>query len=658
MKLFLVTIIFLSSLVNFTYSWSYPLQEVSKPSCKFEHWIKLWDNCKMTLPRIKNADYKKYKSDMLYRRLYSILWMSTYNWWWDVWLGTHLWVDMPTAEGTPVYAIGDGKVVWGWAMKWWWKTVVIRHYLGNNRYLYSNYSHLSKVVVNAWSIVKEWVLIGNVWSTGISFGNHLHFQLDITQSVSGHPWYHGACAKWTSIFNIVNGTVCQEDALASTIDPIYFLETNWVKINDIFQKEIIIDQNKQRIEEQHISRDSIVSAKQLRMTDMEMFLSRYKFDINVYPAGGIIQNWKYWKMHLSVGKWNGKPYYGQFPTEIEVEYDTNHISSLYPRGIKIIEWSREISFLSKKAWITYISIKIGDTYIVRNIPIRIVDNTYTAEPVFGTIWILGRNHYINEEKYWYIVLKDKSFNKLIWFPYKGKYRLTSDNKDIKLCHVKVTSKKDVKMLKYHICNVNELKDKLNFTYMDTTKWVYIFKVIWWKKGKYTLKLEKDDKRIWYTMRKSILRLKDIDTSFYKKEINYLMDNFVLTSQTKKWYFQPKKKLSKYDTKFILHNFVLNMQNNLWIVFPYTKLEINSQDKFKYFTRLEFAKLVIDTLWYKPKKYTRSDYIDIKWDNINYTQTLRKIGLIWKDKYGERYFQPDEYITREEAVYLLWVIFLK
>ena len=66
------------------FSWSYPLKDIAKSSCKYDHWDKLDSNCKKNLPIIYNANYENYKNNMDYRRVYTILWMSSYKWGWDL----------------------------------------------------------------------------------------------------------------------------------------------------------------------------------------------------------------------------------------------------------------------------------------------------------------------------------------------------------------------------------------------------------------------------------------------------------------------------------------------------------------------------------------------------------------------------------------------
>lgn len=85
----------------------------------------------------------------------------------------HNGVDYGVPTGTPVWTVGDGRV-----MKAGWnggfgKYVEVRH---ANGWL-SQYAHLSKILVKAGRRVSQKELIGKVGTTGLSTGPHLHFGL-------------------------------------------------------------------------------------------------------------------------------------------------------------------------------------------------------------------------------------------------------------------------------------------------------------------------------------------------------------------------------------------------------------------------------------------------------------------------------------------------
>jgi murein DD-endopeptidase MepM/ murein hydrolase activator NlpD len=86
----------------------------------------------------------------------------------------HLGIDYAAATGTPVWAVGDGRVMFrGW-LGGLGKTVKIRHSNGFESW----YGHLSRYPNLALGQkVRQKQVIGYVGSTGLSTGPHLHFVL-------------------------------------------------------------------------------------------------------------------------------------------------------------------------------------------------------------------------------------------------------------------------------------------------------------------------------------------------------------------------------------------------------------------------------------------------------------------------------------------------
>ncbi len=89
----------------------------------------------------------------------------------------HLGVDYAAPTGTPVVALGDGKVVFkGWS-NGFGNTVRIRHRAGYVTY----YGHLSRYArgLGTGSTVDQGQVIGYVGSTGVSTGPHLDFRVNL-----------------------------------------------------------------------------------------------------------------------------------------------------------------------------------------------------------------------------------------------------------------------------------------------------------------------------------------------------------------------------------------------------------------------------------------------------------------------------------------------
>ncbi|RJQ56805.1 MAG: peptidase M23 [Nitrospiraceae bacterium] len=89
----------------------------------------------------------------------------------------HHGLDYSAPAGTPVSALGDGKIVFAGYRGGYGKLVIIRHHNGYETY----YGHLSRIDKNVRSGKKvvQGQLVGNVGNSGLSTGPHLHFELRV-----------------------------------------------------------------------------------------------------------------------------------------------------------------------------------------------------------------------------------------------------------------------------------------------------------------------------------------------------------------------------------------------------------------------------------------------------------------------------------------------
>lgn len=87
----------------------------------------------------------------------------------------HGGIDLAVDEGVPVVAANSGRVAWVGTGPDYGNTVLIDHGDG----VFSGYSHLSAVAVQAGQMVNKGDLVGNVGSTGMATGPHLHWEIDI-----------------------------------------------------------------------------------------------------------------------------------------------------------------------------------------------------------------------------------------------------------------------------------------------------------------------------------------------------------------------------------------------------------------------------------------------------------------------------------------------
>lgn len=100
----------------------------------------------------------------------------------------HHGIDIPNETGTPVIAAADGivyfvgsdqTILFGPQPDFYGTLVVIEHTFRDSRGLtiYSLYGHLYKVEVRRGQPVKEGQVIGQVGSSGVALGAHLHFEV-------------------------------------------------------------------------------------------------------------------------------------------------------------------------------------------------------------------------------------------------------------------------------------------------------------------------------------------------------------------------------------------------------------------------------------------------------------------------------------------------
>lgn len=91
----------------------------------------------------------------------------------DIAYSIHSGIDMAAPEGTSVYASGRGKVVFAADRIVTGKTIIIEHLPG----VYGIYYHLHSIGVVRGDYVEKGLFIGTVGSTGLSTGNHLHWEI-------------------------------------------------------------------------------------------------------------------------------------------------------------------------------------------------------------------------------------------------------------------------------------------------------------------------------------------------------------------------------------------------------------------------------------------------------------------------------------------------
>jgi len=85
----------------------------------------------------------------------------------------HLGMDLASLRHAEVLSLNSGEVVYTGELGIYGLTVIIDHGLG----LQSMYAHLSEIAVDKGQPVEKAEIIGRTGTTGLAFGDHLHFAM-------------------------------------------------------------------------------------------------------------------------------------------------------------------------------------------------------------------------------------------------------------------------------------------------------------------------------------------------------------------------------------------------------------------------------------------------------------------------------------------------
>ncbi|MDD2891762.1 MAG: M23 family metallopeptidase [Candidatus Gracilibacteria bacterium] len=626
-------------------SFVYPLDQIAKPSCRFSTWGTLDNGCKMTLPRIEGADYVKYKNNTDYRRIYSVLWEATYDYGWDVGYGSHGGVDISTSAGTPVRSIGDGEVVTAGWLAGWGNTVSIKHKLADGRYIWSNYAHLSKIFVSKGSI-KAGATIGEVGNTGNSYGNHLHFQIDITDQF--HPYYYVTCGKGKDPIDIVNKGLCQNYLTINTIDPIAFLESNgqFTTLEHLQEQTRIAPKIEQK---------SIKTREQIMDEEIEEFFRDHTLSVNIGVPGNNIEVGKSYTAKVNV-MYRGKPFTGNLPAEgLMLSYDHAGVK-LFPEIIIVIENGvREFKITGVKPGKYGISLRIG-----KRIFLTTTINVYKKSDMLypkEAIMLNNSSIVLADEKLAAVVFRTKYASNQIDIPYSGRYILKSLTGKAKFCNV---SHRTVRK-----CNASELVEELEFSYDDTYRGVLLANVI--PLDYMPMSLVVVGKNSGKTYAKSKTDILVTNPNGIDKTYTYFTETI---SALKKGIMKPSSGYVLQDRELVGRQAKEMIRNSLahlflkagddklkkeQIILKMKDFEARAVkiDDYKRISRAEFAGLVIGVIDGSPIVSTDKKWMDEAGEYKNMITTLRvRYNFAWKDQFAARYFQSNKGITVGESMYMI------
>ncbi|MDP5038934.1 MAG: peptidoglycan DD-metalloendopeptidase family protein [Candidatus Gracilibacteria bacterium] len=149
--------------------------------------------------------------------------------------GSHPGVDIvPQKPNDDVFCVLDGKVIKSGEDNYNGKYIFIKHFnlpdindINKKINVVSCYLHLEKIFVEQNQLLNEGDIIGKTGNTGMSFGEHLHFQIDREEVPFNPFWpYSGADVKKAGITfsEGVNIGLGVQKAKDLTINPLLYLD--------------------------------------------------------------------------------------------------------------------------------------------------------------------------------------------------------------------------------------------------------------------------------------------------------------------------------------------------------------------------------------------------------------------------------------------------
>jgi murein DD-endopeptidase MepM/ murein hydrolase activator NlpD len=623
----------------------YPFAQIAKPSCRKEAWSTLDDTCKMPLPRIVNANYESYKNDAQFRRIYTVLWGGTYDYGWDIGLGSHLGVDIATSAGTPVLAIADGVVDRSDTVSGWGSVITIKHTLADKTVIYSNYAHLSRRVVSKGDTVRLGQNIGEVGNTGISYGNHLHFQIDITNQL--HPYYYASCAKGKNPINIVNAWECRDFLTTHTIDPIMFIETGTMSVIPPNAQLIQAIKDKPKI---IIEKQSIKSREEILNEEAEEFLKSYTIGVNLPSRGTAVVVGTPLEFNIEVRDFNKNFSSRSLPgAGVKVSVDTKKAAVFPDNFTQLYGGVRRVSVTPKSAGPIEIVFSIWKKEIARKRIYGIAKwapvITNDSETLTTRKWYIGQEYdlYVSPlVSGWYYVGKNS---------YKERYRLEVIKGKAKFClNVPKAGTS---------CDSGLVVEMIEFSKKDTPEGYYATRIIPLAPGNIEIRVTRVGQLNGNSFKISTETPIGLDRRhiYYDTIMSGLSKNLWKTRSG--FVGQDQELTTEMTREFVLRvlNYrILKAGTNM----QKRQLAINNRELFlrnekslesKIWSRWAFADILLKSMRVPLVKSTPvfMDENGVYQDTIS---TLRNnYGFEWQDQFGKRYFQPDKKITIAEAMYL-------
>lgn len=404
-----------------------------------------------------------------------------------------------------------------------------------------------------------------------------------------------------------------------------------------------------------IEQKSIKTREQILDEEMEEFFKDHTLSVKLGIPGNNIEAGKTYTARVNVN-YRNKPFTGSLPAEgLVLAYDHAGVK-LFPDIIIAIENGvREFKITGVKPGKYGISFKIGKRVFLTT-TVNVYKKSEMANPDQAVI-IHNKSIVLAEEKLTGVVFRTKYASNQIDIPYNGRYILKSLTGKAKFCNV---SQRKVRK-----CSTSELVEELEFGYDDTYRGVLLANILPFDYMPISLVVVKKDSS--KTLAKSntdilITNPNGIDKTYtyFPETIDALKKGLMKPSYG--YVLQDRELIGKQAKELVrntlAHLFLKagNDQMKKQQIFKKTKdFEVCALkiDDYKKISRAEFASLVVGIIDGSPIVNSDQKWLDETGEYKNMITTLRvRYAFLWKDQFGERYFQSDKNITVGESMYMI------
>jgi len=585
----------------------YPVKEVSKINCKNTEFKNLTNTCKTNLPILNTKDYSKYSKlnwgNNDYTKYYSVLWGSSYKYAWDVWFWGHQGTDIASSRGTPVYSIADGRIINSKTVLGWGKIITVEHFIEWKK-VFSNYAHLSEMLVKKGKKVKKWDLIWKIWSSWNAYWNHLHFQIDLDTPY--HPYYYSRTTCPYSYYEITEKWVCIDDLRENTLDPLLFIETQWKILNNLKKDVVKIEKVYTPAKDYNIKKDNIKVVKKNTKIDLSKDISAFNKTVYIWYSSKDIKEVQQvlrdlklynWRLTWNYNDIKNIVYDYQWKNKLVYSWSSPWAGWFWPKTRATMK--KEYNLFLAGGWTSNYYVKADNKKEDKIIEKKIDVVVFKKEEVKKDIVVLSKDISV--------------FNKTvyIWYPKRDIKEVQQVLRDLKLYNGSLTwNYNDIKNVIYNY-QINKW-----IVYNWATRWAGRF----WPTTRITVKKDYDNfLALWWQHNYYLVSVDE------KNDLKDPVDNIEKVITNKKLLTKEEKDLEEYQKFVKRYKIDINLKNNLSNIF----IGDNSSIDIK----------VIKKYNNKPFKGTLPFNITIDYDSTilnispskfySFSTWERNIRMIWK-----------------------------